>query len=126
MPEEESHKTTAELEAHVITVEERCVEAVEGIGSKLDEIKKGLDDRLDEIDERMDNQSDEINRSIPLQMSKVLHRVDKLCMISEAHEKKLQEADDNKRYFSRFAITTFVMGAGSIIWFYIKTSFGAK
>ena len=114
MSDKESHKTTAELEAHVATVEERCVEAVEGIGSKLDEIKKGFDDRLDEIDERMDNQSDEINREVPRQMAEMRGLLRETMLIQGQHTKDLSESADNKKFFGRAAITaifTLVTGA---------------
>ena len=126
MPEEESHKTTAELDKVIQTVEEQCVKAIINIDKKLDAIKTDSDSKHASMNKRMNDHSDEINREIPAQIKSLIHSIDKVVLVQKGHNEQLKEAADNKRFFGKAAITfIFTIGAGAIAAWW-NAGFGGK
>ncbi len=122
----EEHKTTAELNVVIDSMQDRYSKDIKGITASIKELTKEIQDNKREHEERSKNHSDEINRNLPSMIRQTNDSIRILSAKIETHAEHLGQIKDDRRFFGRAAITAvFTIITGAIIVWY-QAGFGGK
>ena len=117
----DEHKTTADLEAHVATVEERCVEAINGFSKQLGDIETKFDDHKGSTDGKIAEVM-KLSHQAALEMVDLRAMAKASILVTDRHEDELKEASETRKFFGQKAVTTiialFMLGITAIVTYF--------
>jgi len=122
----DEHKTTAELNIVIDSMQDRYSKDIKGITASIKELTREIQANKKENEERSKGHSDEINRNLPSMIRQTNDSIRILSAKLETHADSLGQIKEDRRFFGRAAITavfTIITGA-IIVW--CQVGFGGK